>query len=143
MLGDEHDANYPKWDGLATKENIEHALTDLVASADSNDTISFHQGKWQAVQIGGDALATRAQMLENKWYRPNEKSQRAWVVNYEFNYEWLAYSDTKNIEDGEFFIDDSYLKTSTKSTVSVDEPQNFEAVLSSLREKAIQRMERK
>ena len=41
VLGDGHNNNYPKYDGLATEHNVKQALQNMVASADSDDVIAF------------------------------------------------------------------------------------------------------
>ncbi len=41
VYGDGHTANYPKYDGKATEYTVKQALTNMVNSADSDDTICF------------------------------------------------------------------------------------------------------
>ncbi len=41
VLGDTHDTNYPKYDGLATEYNVKEALKWMVSTADADDIIAF------------------------------------------------------------------------------------------------------
>jgi len=41
VLGDSHPMNFPRYDGLATKNNMRNAVKSLVSSANDGDTIAF------------------------------------------------------------------------------------------------------
>ncbi|MGC9778311.1 MAG: caspase family protein [Candidatus Heimdallarchaeota archaeon] len=41
VYGDNHNTNYPQYDGIATEHNIKQALINMVDIADENDIIAF------------------------------------------------------------------------------------------------------
>lgn len=59
VLGDSHPMNFPRYDGLATKNNMRNAVKSLVTSANYGDTIAFiTSGHGAGDGIGNSYLCT-------------------------------------------------------------------------------------
>ncbi|MCP4675614.1 MAG: hypothetical protein GY854_08950 [Deltaproteobacteria bacterium] len=100
--------------------------------------ISFHQDRWQVVQLGKAGMAREAQRLERENDLIDPSIRRAWVASYQTTIDFLAYAESElPMERGQYFLNRGHTQFAAENNLNISAPTSLADTLPGLRRAAL------